>query len=191
LPLLAPTPLPPPSAGLTLTHVAIGRGTQNYTCADNTANSVPVQIGANATLFNATCVAGQYPSLLSMLPGIAYNFPVPDTTPTSSVANLFESGVHYFLNKTTPFFNLNTNLHNWGTAACAKIGTSNSPNPAQDVAWLKLQAEDVTACTINEIYRLNTMGGVPPTNCLNQPALIEVQYAAEYWVWSSLPPPGY
>src|ERR1700753_1347711 len=33
--LSASTPLPAPSAGLVLTHIAIGRGTQNYTCADN------------------------------------------------------------------------------------------------------------------------------------------------------------
>ncbi|CRK36479.1 hypothetical protein BN1708_020001, partial [Verticillium longisporum] len=29
---IAPEPLPPVSEGLTLKHVAVGRGTQNYTC---------------------------------------------------------------------------------------------------------------------------------------------------------------
>src|ERR1700753_1303994 len=94
-------PPPPPPAGLTLSHVAIGRGTQNYSCADSTANTVPVQVGALASLFNATCVAGQFPQLLSMLPGIAYNFPVPDST--VGAGNVFLSGHHYFTNATTPF----------------------------------------------------------------------------------------
>ena len=36
-------------------YVAIGRGIQNYTCA--TASSVPVALGAVATLFDATSLA--------------------------------------------------------------------------------------------------------------------------------------
>src|ERR1700761_9687471 len=125
--------LPPPSAGLILSHVAIGRGTQNYSCADSTSKSIPVQVGALASLFNATCVAGQYPQLLAMLPGIAYNFPVPDST--VGAGNLFLSGHHYFTNTTTPFFNLDTDLHQWGTAGCAKINSSPAPDATRDVAW--------------------------------------------------------
>ena len=124
-----------------------------------------------------------------MLPGIAYNFPVPNTT--EGPANLFMSGHHYFLNKTTPYFDLDTDLHTWGTAACAKIGTSNSPDPTTDVAWLKLQANDVTGCTISEVYRLNTVGGAPPANCEGQPASFNVQYAAEYWMWAGEVPGTY
>jgi hypothetical protein len=146
---------------------------------------VPVQVGALASLFNATCVAGQYPQLLAMLPGIAYQFPVPDST--IGAANLFLSGHHYFTNTTTPFFNLDTTSHQWGTAGCAKTNTSPAPNATKDVAWLKLSAKDVTGCSISEVYRLNTVGGVPPANCAGQPATIQVAYAAEYWIWSGGP----
>jgi Protein of unknown function (DUF3455) len=149
---------------------------------------VPVQVGALASLFNATCVAGQYPQLLAMLPGIAYQFPVPDST--IGAANLFLSGHHYFTNTTTPFFNLDTTSHQWGTAGCAKTNTSPAPNATKDVAWLKLSAKDVTGCSISEVYRLNTIGGVPPANCAGQPATIQVAYAAEYWIWSGAGVPG-
>jgi hypothetical protein len=137
-----------------------------------------------ASLFNATCVAGQYPQLLSVLPGIAYDFPTPDTT--TGAANLFLSGHHYFTDKTTPFFNLDTDSHSWGTAACSKIASSPAPN-TNDVPWLKLTAKSVQSCTINEVYRLNTVGGQPPATCQGQPASFQVQYAAEYWMWSGVP----
>ncbi len=69
-----PVGLPPPTAGLALKHVAIGRGVQNYTCDLANATAVPVSIGAVATLFNASCVAGTYPDLLNMLPRVALQF---------------------------------------------------------------------------------------------------------------------
>jgi len=179
---VAPSPLPPPSPGSTLTHVVVGRGTQNYTCADNTANTKPVQVGALAKLFNATCVAGQYPQLLAMLPGIAAKFPTPAAD--TGAGNLFLSGVHYFTDTTTPFFDFNTPAHKWGTAHCSKTAASNAPNPTKDVPWLKLSAKSATDCSINEVYRVNTVGGVAPATCQGQPASIQVDYATEYWFYS-------
>ncbi|KAF2673690.1 hypothetical protein BT63DRAFT_467260 [Microthyrium microscopicum] len=176
----APTPLPDPSAGLILDHVAVGRGTQNYTCADNTANSIPAANGAIASLFNATCMAAPYPQLLSAMPGIALNFAVPDST----VAETFLSGHHLFLDKTTPFFNLDTDSHQWGTVSMSKTNSANAPNAAKDVAWLKLTAKDTTGTTISEVYRVNTAGGQPPATCAGMPANFEVQYSAVYWMWA-------
>jgi hypothetical protein len=180
----APTPLPPPSNGLVLTHVAIGRGTQNYTCANGTAQPAPVSVGALATLFNATCLAAPYPQLLNTMPGIALQFPVPDSSDVDSPANILLSGHHYFTDVTTPFFNLNTTLHDWGSVACKKNNTSNAPDPSMDVAWLKLISKDSSGCTISEVYRLNTAGGQAPATCVGQGANIQVQYSAEYWFWA-------
>jgi hypothetical protein len=181
--------LPPPSAGLSLSHVAIGRGTQNYTCADSTAASIPVQVGAMASLYNATCLAAESPLLLNMLPGIALEFPVPAATDVA--ANAFLSGHHYFLDKTTPFFNLDTAQHSWGTAACAKGNSSNAPNPTKDVPWLMLTVKSADGCTLSQVYRVNTVGGVAPANCAGQPATVLVDYAAEYWMFSNTAPGGY
>ncbi len=180
----APTPLPPPSSGLVLTHVAIGRGTQNYTCANGSAQAAPVPAGAVASLFNATCLVAPYPQLLNMMPDIAMEFPVPNSSDPNSPANNLLSGHHYFTDSTTAFFNLNTTLHDWGSVACKKSNSSNSPDPSTDVAWLKLTSKSAFGCSISEVYRLNTAGGQPPTTCVGQQANIEVQYSAEYWFWA-------
>ncbi|KAF6238484.1 hypothetical protein HO173_003452 [Letharia columbiana] len=50
--------LPPPSQGLTVYHVALGRGLQNYTCPlDAGSSDVPIALGAVANLYNTTCMA--------------------------------------------------------------------------------------------------------------------------------------
>jgi Protein of unknown function (DUF3455) len=109
-------------------------------------------------------------------------------TPTTDA---FLSGYHYFMDKTTPFFNLNTAQHSWGTAACAKSNSTAAPNPAQGVPWLKLTVEIADGCSLSEVYRVNTVGGVAPANCAGQPAAIQVDYAAEYWMFSKSVPGGY
>jgi hypothetical protein len=180
--------LPPPSAGLTLSHIAIGRGTQNYTCTDD--NATPVAAGAVATLFNVTCLAGPYPGLLSLMPNIALKFPTPDPANVLSPGNIFLSGHHYFTDLTTPFFDLNTAAHTWGSVGCKKANATDAPNKAKDVPWLKLTSKSRDGCTISEVYRLNTAGGQPPATCKGMGKTFEVQYAAEYWMWDnpSLPP---
>jgi len=180
----APTALPAPPTGSVLTHVAIGRGTQNYSCATNTASSVPVQVGANATLFNFTCVAAQYPTLFNGIPQIAYKFPIPElSTPQNPAQNLL-SGEHYFLDTTTPFFDLDLGSKQLGEVACTKTNASNAPNPSSDVPWLHLKVKSADGTTITDVYRLETVGGVAPATCSGQPSLIYVQYAAQYWFYT-------
>jgi hypothetical protein len=151
---------------------------------------VPVQVGANATLFNVTCLAPGFPDLLNALPPIAVNLPIPDTSSPASPGAELLSGYHYFTNKTTPFFDLDTDNGQFGAVHCTKKDTSAAPNAAADVPWLHLTANDAEGCTISEVYRLGTSGGVAPASCANQPSNIYVQYAAQYWFWSS-PAPGY
>jgi hypothetical protein len=177
--------LPPPSSGLILDHIAVGRGTQNYTCDNATSTAIPKAIGAVATLFNVTCMAGPYTSLLDVLPSIALKFPVPDANAVLSPANLFLSGHHYFTNATTPFFNLNTAGHNWGLMGCSKLNATNAPKTDTDVPNLKLATKTRDGCAISEVYRLNTAGGQPPKTCSGMPKSFEVQYAAEYWFWNN------
>ncbi|KAE8451200.1 hypothetical protein EG329_004364 [Mollisiaceae sp. DMI_Dod_QoI] len=189
LPVTSPTPLPPPSAGLSLKHVAIGRGIQNYTCTPGNETAVPVSIGAVATLYNATCIASTYPDLLSILPNVAlqFNLTSPDQA-SLSPSNLAISGHHFFSNATTPDFNLNTAAMNLGFAPCSKNNTVAAPTGAPKgqggvgngaVAWLKLVTRDGATGGLEEIYRVNTAGGNPPATCAGMPATFEVQYSAE------------
>jgi len=194
MPVDSTTPLPPVTSGLVLKHVALGRGTQNYTCGSN-ATAVPTAVGARAALFNATCIAGSYPELLAMLPRVALDFNLTsDDEATLSPTNLLLSGQHFFTNATTPFFNLDTQSLSLGEAPCAKnnsvtapadapVGQYNKGNGA--VAWLKLIARDGATGKIEEVYRVNTAGGNPPATCAGITGDFNVQYSAEYWFWES------
>lgn len=179
--LAAPTPLPAPGAGYTLSHVAIGRGTQNYTCKSNSASETPVANGAIATLFNATCSVVRAPSVLNDITVHALDLPIP----TSETALRLTSGHHEFTVANAPFFNLNTDAHKYGTIIAKKNATSDPPSTASkgvnglgSVSWLKLTAVEGD---FKEVYRLNTAGGVAPKTCQGQNADFTIEYAAEYW----------
>lgn len=185
---VAPVPLSPPLEGHVVKHVAIGRGTQNYTCGTN-ETAAPMSIGARATLYNASCVAAAYPDVLSMLPRLALQFNLTDTNQASlAPSNLQISGHHFFTDLTTPEFNLDTPAMSLGIAPTAK--NSSTPAPADApvgqygvghgaVAWLKLLSTEAATGNLQEVYRVNTAGGNPPATCAGMPETFEVQYAAE------------
>lgn len=185
----APTPLPAVGAGLKLAHVAIGRGTQNYTCATASPTEAPVQIGALASLFNATCSIVRAPNVLAGVTNIALNYAVP----TAEIAQHLLSGHHEFTKASetkasVPRFELNTNPHKYGYIEAKKNGSSNAPTNASpgtnglgSVTWLKLIAIEGN---FKEVYRINTAGGVAPKTCEGITGDFTVPYAAEYWFYA-------
>lgn len=194
----APTALPAISAGLTLKHVAVGRGTQNYTCDLSNTTSAPSQVGAVATLFNASCIASTFPELLNLLPRVSLTFNLTESAaypaelvPASTnhrlaPGNYMISGHHYFETTTTPFFNLDTTNWELGTAPCAKNASVAAPADAPTgqqgeaaVPWLKLTAREGATGRIQEVYRVETAGGSAPATCEGMEAAFEVQYAAQ------------
>lgn len=145
---VAPSPLPTPS--LTLTHVAIGRGTQvsngpnrqaadacsatltdthqNYTCQGKAPTDAPVALGAVASLYNASCFAATYPDLLALGPGAALQFPYPTENKASlPPSNLELSGHHYFTDATTPAFDLDTKADRLGYVLTKKLTSTPAP----------------------------------------------------------------
>lgn len=182
--------------GLTLFQVTIGRGTQNYTCDLANATATPVPVGAVATLYNFSCVAAQQPALLKRLPHIALNQPLPTVNNTNPmVINELESGHHYFVDSTTPFFNLDTSMHQYGMGAVVKANASDAPAdscpgpygmPDQRfgaVQWLRLDQTKFAEADWKAVYRLNTAGGSAPKMCTGLQPAFEIQYAAEYWIF--------
>ena len=207
-----------------LKHVAVGRGTQNYTCDATNATAVPQPTGAVAALFNASCVAASYPDVLHVLPGLALHFDLTDVLPggidaaiaatdAASVSdseaedddhdhdddegagpsqrigptNLDVSGLHFFTDDGTPFFNLDTTRQTLGSIPCTKTEGTDAPTDAprglQDegaVPWLRLQAVEGATGGLQEVYRVETAGGSPPASCQGMPDAFQVQYAAEY-----------
>jgi hypothetical protein len=103
------------------------------------------------------------------------------------------AGEHFFLNATTPFFDLNVNpADQLGTAAAMKVASSSPPTYASKgrngvgdgaVAWLYLRTVNGTTGPVKAVYGINTAGGNPPKTCHSSPAVFSVQYAAEYWFY--------
>jgi hypothetical protein len=188
----APVALPPPAAGLTLGHVAIGRGNQNYTCDLSNSTAIPVAAGAVATLFNVSCLAADMPELLSRICPIALDLPIPTSEDANSPIYQGMSGHHYFKDATTPYFDLDTGAHRYGNGAFKKGDSTPAPTTAMmgpynsgngPVAWLRLDAKTSDGQIFKEVYRLNTAGGQPPKTCQGMPEAFEVPYAAEYWLF--------
>jgi hypothetical protein len=182
----APTPLPAVSAGLTLRHIAIGRGTQNYTCASSTADSAPVANGAVATLFNATCdYARLNDGVMADVTTLSLNYAVP----TGPEATHRLSGHHEFTEKKIPLFDLRTANAQYGWVqakpddikSAAPATASKGKNDLGSVQWLKLNA---VAGDYKEVYRVHTAGGVAPKTCEGQKAAFEVEYSAQYWFYA-------
>jgi hypothetical protein len=161
------------------------------------AQYTPVPIGALASLYNASCVAANYPDILAMLPSLALEFPVPASLDSSlAPSNIDISGHHYFATNTTPVFNLNASpdpAQQIGNVVGHKVANSTAPANATKgangvgngaVAWLFLNTTNATQGDVRAVYRVNTAGGSPPKTCESSDAVFSVQYAAEYWFYS-------
>ncbi|KAJ5961259.1 uncharacterized protein N7479_008409 [Penicillium vulpinum] len=175
-------------SGLKPKYVALGRGTQNYTCADSTSNSKPAAVGAVARLYNATCIAANYPDLLASLPNLAYKISLSTNEDASfPLANLELMGHHFFYDATTPEFNLNTTpKKQGGIVMTKKQGAIDAPSGAFSgkygaVPWLYLTATEGTVGNYKSVYRVNTAAGSPPTTCKGMPPAFEMQYSANYY----------
>lgn len=190
--LTATPPLPPVTPGLTLKHVAIGRGTQNYSCDISNSTAVPEARGALATLFNVSCIAATYPDLAKMLGKVSLNFNLTQSEASQKLtpSNLAVSGSHYFTNVTNtlvPFFDLDTTQNlKLGGIPCSKDAGVPAPADAPKgqqgenaVQWLKLKARPGATGGLQEVYRVETIGGSAPTSCKGMPAHFEVQYATQ------------
>ncbi|KAI3535052.1 malate dehydrogenase [Colletotrichum abscissum] len=193
LPEAATQTLGKPRDGLTLMHIAIGRGTQNYTCDTSNSTAVPVATGAVATLFNASCVGSLYPDLLDKLPVVAmdFNLTEEETNRRLGPSNLAISGHHLFTGKGVPLFMLENDGASVGDSYCAKNASMPAPLTAQSgqhgeaaVPWLRLRTVEPSTGDVQEVYRIHTVGGSAPASCQGQAANIEVQYATQYWFFS-------
>lgn len=190
-----PNYLSPPDAGFTLSRVVLGRGTQNYTCADSTANSIPVSQGAVADLYDASCLAAKHPELLHRLPGalVSLNKNLIGSA-VSIISKMSRAdilvGHHYFApNNTVPVFDFRMKKPQpWilmgkrdqsvPAVTTASKGIATEPNGAVD--WLRIKAIASMSVDFKLAYRVQTAGGKPATTCQGQPESFEIQYASEY-----------
>ncbi|EOA90954.1 uncharacterized protein SETTUDRAFT_62459, partial [Exserohilum turcica Et28A] len=154
-----------PASGEKVFLIALGKGTQNYTCADTT--SAPVADGALAKLYDVSCIVASNPSIKT----------------SSLPANIPSIGTHFFHDLKTPEFTLS----NIGVTMLQKVQDTPAPNPDQDVKWLRLQTEATgTTTQIKEVYRVQTSGGVAPKTCAGKVPgqVFTVAYEAQYWMFA-------
>ncbi|KAL5366691.1 hypothetical protein BJX96DRAFT_180961 [Aspergillus floccosus] len=179
--------LPPPSNGLHLKYVVVGRGTQNYSCTTGNEEGTPTAVGATATLFDASCLAPKMPEILHSLPPVVADTPSATLDFMALLANRVLStsnsgiflGEHYFNGAGVPFFDFRLGgKHDW--VAMKKTDSVSAPRE-EDVSWLKLTAVDGKG--VKEVYRVHTAGGQPPSTCKGQKGQFQVEYAAEYWFY--------
>lgn len=176
-PIAVSTPLPPPTS-MRLVHVAIGRGTQNYTCGTN-ATAAPTPRGAKATLYGASCMAVEAPQQLQTAPATAYT-----SDRSQAPFGLQVSGEHYFHGPTQPIFDMTAS--GFGITQLAKNASAPAPvETPTNVPWLYLTPVSSTD-DISAVYRLNTKAGAAPKTCDGKLGDFQVDYAAEYWFYKPI-----
>ncbi|OXV10487.1 hypothetical protein Egran_01759 [Elaphomyces granulatus] len=170
-----------PSPGLSLKYVALGRGTQNYTCSKAASNVVPTSIGAVATLFDASCLAACRPDILNAMPAVLVQIPDDAAAAAGDVSGILLAD-HYFADNSTPTFDFRPYGHpDWIQAKRLQGVPAPANSIPGSVPWLKLGYK--AGSGIKEVYRVFTAGGNPPANCENQTSTLEVDYAAQYWFY--------
>lgn len=96
------------------------------------------------------------------------------------------SGVHYFTSEGVPFFDLER--AGVGHVAVGKNASTEAPGDAgvgpegsKAVGWLRLVSGKGADARggLEEVYRVDTVGGSPPGSCEGMPETFEVEYSAQ------------
>ncbi|KAK2800442.1 hypothetical protein FQN50_008114 [Emmonsiellopsis sp. PD_5] len=188
LPLRGTAPeLPAPGSGLIPKHVALGRGTQNYTCADDAETTKPVAVGALATLYDVSCLVTSNPKALDDLTSRSldlgadgFNSLINRKVPKGRHIE----GIHYFVGSIPLFDYRRGDCEDWAMVSVsdkvpAPDGSHQGDNGAVD--WLQLLFSEGSG--IQQIYRVKTASGKAPSTCAGMRSNFEVKYAAQYWAY--------
>lgn len=181
--------LPAPLSNLTLKYIALGLGTQNYTCASSSSNATPVAIGALANLYDATDAM----AAMALAPfGTVHKILSVGTCQAdahNNASQLKQIGQHYFDAAGTPTFDLSPeNL----LLKSKKMATANAPSDAcagrdggAAVPWLMLQDDGTNRSQgLQQVFRVETTGGSAPANCAGVAAgSLTRDYAALYYLY--------
>ncbi|KAJ7800624.1 hypothetical protein B0H14DRAFT_2529358 [Mycena olivaceomarginata] len=169
--------------------ILLGVGIQNYTCSGTTFAS----IGAVASLFDISCL---YHKEFATVQTTAFNIwenaapDVPATAIGRPVGAPHLDGFHYFVTSPSgtgisPKWDFTSRKFAGNATAFvlgAKTGDILAPtDPATNIDWLQLAA--VQGELASEIFRVDTVGGQPPTSCVAGDAPISVKYTSKYYLY--------
>ncbi|KAF8180559.1 hypothetical protein K438DRAFT_1842121 [Mycena galopus ATCC 62051] len=171
--------------------VLLGVGIQNYTCSGTAFTS----IGAVASLFDISCLAGT-PKFANVQQK-AFNIwtDAPKDVPATSIGHLVDAphldGFHYFVTSPSgtglsPEWDFTSTGKFAGNATAfvlgAKVGDILAPvDPATNIDWLSLVAAEGDLAS--QIFRIDTVGGQPPTSCDVTGQQISVKYTSKYFLY--------
>ncbi|KAJ6260813.1 hypothetical protein Dda_5044 [Drechslerella dactyloides] len=182
--------LAPPAADERLMRVALGIGSQNYSCADGK----PVANGALAQLFDISCLLTSSPELGNYFSPVAlHTSPSFQSTLVKMFANFlstqYSCGVHYFKgNFATPYFEFTDRKSKFCGSAAGKISASQNSDMGKApynfgaVPSLRLAANADMGSTYSTVYRLHTAGGQPPATC-DWTGQKQIPYTAQYYFY--------
>ncbi|THV04701.1 putative malate dehydrogenase, partial [Dendrothele bispora CBS 962.96] len=186
--------LPPPTHKVSF--VALGVGTQNYTCSDA---GTYTSVGAFAELFDISCLyRTQCFSNITSDAFEVWNAAPPSVT-ASRVPQFLDSlrqfhnptvlGEHYFVvNPVTgsglsPKWDFTSRAFAGNADAFvvgSKISSMASPTSPSNIDWLYLTK--AVGSLADEVYRTDTQGGQPPASCAPGSNPITVKYTSMYWL---------
>ncbi|KAJ6506187.1 hypothetical protein C8R47DRAFT_967399 [Mycena vitilis] len=166
--------------------VLLGVGVQNYSCS---STSTYASIGAVASLFDISCLDSS-PDFAS-LQTTAFNDwnSAPAGASPNAVGGQVGApdllGFHYFVTSPSgtgisPEWDLTAS--GGATVLGAKVGDIAAPtSPATNVDWLAL--DNAQGTLAQKIFRIDTVGGQPPTSCVAGSDPISVKYTAKYYLY--------
>ncbi|KAI9511575.1 hypothetical protein F5148DRAFT_975031 [Russula earlei] len=191
--LKTPAPLSSPSSPPR--YVTVGIGVQNYTCSPSGNYT---SVGAVAELFDISCLYGkpEFVEIQNDAFNIWSNCPSIDPLERGlrhAVHNRWHIdviGQHYFVNETgvlLPKFDFTSTGVNKGDpdafVVAKKTADVPAPNHHDDVDWLEL--ERLSGDLANEVFRVYTREGQPPSSCTPGSASISIKYTAQYCMYLS------
>jgi len=171
--------------------IGIGVGVQNYTCS--TAGTF-TSVGAVAELFDISCLNPSTFNSVGQFAFDAWKLAPKQITAADLIQDLsfikapVVLGQHFFIPNPTgtglsPEWNFSSASekgHPNAFVVGAKAGDIPAPsNPGTNVDWLELNA--VEGDLASQVYRIETIGGQPPTSCTPGSPEISVKYVSQYW----------
>jgi len=179
-----------------LSAVGLGFGVQNYTCS---VKNVFVSTGAVAELFDISSLASMSGGLVYTIHDVLFNFWNGSQSGSATIQQLIDAlpcavpsnailSQHYFIENETggisPVWDFRATPEFEGISDAVFVGKVSANvsdvNAAQNIQWLHVGK--VSGDVADEIYRIFTVGGVPPSSCVSGTTEdISVKYVSQYW----------
>lgn len=169
--------------------IALGVGTQNYTC---TAAGNYTSAGAVATLIDISCLYDDdaifddiQDYVYNLIPMYSHHMPSMHKLEAHMKYYPYILGDHYFIAKDgaiSPVFDFRARSKKGDPNAFTvdkKLGNIPSPDGPKNVDWLELQNTEGQLSKFT--FRVDTKGGQPPKSCHKEGHKIAVPYVAKYW----------